>query len=56
MNEEEKGGAIVAAALAIILALCMASALSRCDTSTPILSERNPNGTIDYWYIGRNAE
>lgn len=26
------------------------------DLSGPILSERNPNGTIDYWYIGSGAE
>lgn len=24
--------------------------------SGPILSERNPNGTIDYWYLFNNAE
>lgn len=36
-------------ALSLISLICLA--LWSCDYDGPLLSERNPNGTIDYWYL-----
>lgn len=48
-----------AIAFAIIMAIlvigCLVVALLNIDWSGPILTERNPNGTIDAWYLFDNA-
>lgn len=56
MNENERHAAIFAAALVIMIALCIVGIISALDFSGPILSERNPNGTVDYWYLFDRAD
>jgi hypothetical protein len=54
MTEETKS-ALFAVALLFYIGLCVVGSGSQIDWSQPILSEKNPNGTVDYWYLFDNA-
>lgn len=42
---------ILAAILLILALLSLIGVIASVDLSGPVLSERNPNGTIDRWYL-----
>ena len=54
-NREKKKAFAFAAFLLVMALFCLITLIGEFDFSQPVLSERNPNGTIDYWYIGSNA-
>lgn len=52
MSRREDLQALWGGMMLIIMFACILAALVMSfDWGGPILSERNPNGTIDYWYL-----